>query len=284
MSKMKEALYQFLLDNKTEIIEEWMNRRKNDVDSFFSAQAPKYVETELKEEADELVLTVSRVFIEEDIAYQKFLLDWAVKIGEKRAQNNTTLQEVIFQFKVFKQIYLNYVNEFILKNENISIENVVNWNSQLNLAFDNVIEVFTSHYREANKQLLQSQQEIINELSSPIIPITETIAVLPLIGDIDTTRAKIIQESSLSQCAERSVETLFIDLSGVPIVDTMVAQQIFHVISSLQLIGVKSVLSGIRPEVAQTAIQLGIDFSTIRIEPNLSQALKQIDVLSSAGR
>ncbi len=281
---MKDALYQFLLDNKAEIIEEWMNRRKNDVDSFFSAQAPKYVEKELKEEADELVFTISRVFIEEDIAYQKFLLDWAVKIGEKRAQNDTTLQEVIFQFKVFKQIYLNYVNEFILKTETVSIENVVEWNSQLNLAFDNVIEVFTSHYREANKQLLQSQQEIINELSSPIIPITETIAVLPLIGDIDTTRAKIIQESSLSQCAERGVEILFIDLSGVPIVDTMVAQQIFHVVSSLQLIGVKSVLSGIRPEVAQTAIQLGIDFSTIRIEPNLSQALKQIDFLSSAGR
>ncbi|MDF4189845.1 RsbT co-antagonist RsbRB, partial [Ligilactobacillus salivarius] len=74
-------------------------------------------------------------------------------------------------------------------------------------------------------------------------------------------------------CAKRRVEHLLIDLSGVVVVDTMVAHQIFKLIEALNLIGVRSTLSGIRPEIAQTAVQLGIDFSNITIKTNLAQAL-----------
>ncbi|MDV2583684.1 STAS domain-containing protein, partial [Alkalibacillus haloalkaliphilus] len=83
--------------------------------------------------------------------------------------------------------------------------------------------------------LLQSQQEMITELSSPVILIKDQIAILPLVGDIDTYRAKIIFDKTLKQCNDLQVEHLVIDLSGVPIIDTMVANQIFHVISGLEL-------------------------------------------------
>ncbi|MFP3490379.1 STAS domain-containing protein, partial [Staphylococcus sp. SIMBA_130] len=83
-------------------------------------------------------------------------------------------------------------------------------------------------------------------------------ALLPLVGDIDSDRATAIFENTLEGCTTKRVDHLFIDLSGVYLVDTRVAQQIFQLITGLKLIGVTATLSGIRPEIAQTAVQLGI--------------------------
>jgi rsbT co-antagonist protein RsbR len=87
-------------------------------------------------------------------------------------------------------------------------------------------------------------------------------------------RAKFILEQTLQQCYEKGVSKLLIDLSGVVMVDTMVAQQIFQLVESLELIGVHAVLSGIRPEIAQTAVQLGLDFDNIEITAKLSNSIQ----------
>ncbi|OAZ59384.1 RsbT co-antagonist protein RsbRC [Bacillus siamensis] len=120
---------------------------------------------------------------------------------------------------------------------------------------------------------LNAQREMILELSSPVITLSKRTGLLPLVGNIDTHRAKYILENTLSTCANRLIEHLLIDLSGVVVVDTMVAHQIFKLIEALNLIGVSSTLSGIRPEIAQTAVQLGINFSDITVKSNLAQAL-----------
>lgn len=114
---------------------------------------------------------------------------------------------------------------------------------------------------------------MIQELSSPVIALDNKRALLPLIGDIDTTRAKFILEHTLEQCGEKGIHHLFIDLSGVVMIDTHVAHQIFNLIKSLSLIGVKTTLSGIRPEIAQTTVQFGISFNDVSIKPTLAGAL-----------
>jgi rsbT co-antagonist protein RsbR len=138
---------------------------------------------------------------------------------------------------------------------------------------DSVILKFTEETYHYSTYQLKAQQEMINELSSPVISLTRVTALLPLVGDIDTARAKMIIENTLNQCAVRNVEHLCIDLSGVVMIDTMVAQQIFQLISALKLIGVKTTLSGIRPEIASTAVQLGLSFKDVEIETNLAKAL-----------
>jgi rsbT co-antagonist protein RsbR len=100
---------------------------------------------------------------------------------------------------------------------------------------------------------------------------------LPLVRDIDTARAAAILENTIKQCAEQKVSQLFIDLSGVVIIDRMVAHQIFQLINGLSLIGVKTTLSGIRREIATTAIQLGLSFANISIASTLSKAIEQDD-------
>ncbi|MFE4522423.1 STAS domain-containing protein [Cytobacillus firmus] len=114
------------------------------------------------------------------------------------------------------------------------------------------------------------------ELSIPVIKITKEIGILPLIGDIDTQRAQELMEKALSKSNEFSLEHIIIDLSGVPVVDTMVADRIIRVVESLSLLGVKATLTGIRPEIAQTMIHLGINISHIEVASSLQKALQSL--------
>jgi rsbT co-antagonist protein RsbR len=136
---------------------------------------------------------------------------------------------------------------------------------------------FVEENQKYSEEKLIAQQEMINELSSPVIALNNHMGLLPLIGVIDTARAKLIVETTLEQCTEKDISHLLIDLSGVLIIDTMVAQQIFSLIETLGLIGVKSTLSGIRPEIALTATQLGLSFDQVSIKSNLAQALASKD-------
>ena len=112
-------------------------------------------------------------------------------------------------------------------------------------------------------------------MSAPVILLAKKTGMLPLIGEITPHRAEIMFEKALAQSSKHNLEKLFIDLSGVPLIDTMVAQQVFQLIKGLEIIGVQVALSGISPVIAQTAVQLGIKFIDIEVYNTLAQALKQ---------
>lgn len=122
-----------------------------------------------------------------------------------------------------------------------------------------------------------AQTNLINELSSPVIQLNHHISLLPLVGEINTERAKVIVSNTIKFCAEYEVGCLLIDLSGVSHIDTMVASQLSELIQGLTLIGTRTSLSGIRPEIAQTAVQLGIKFTGFNIYPSIAQALANLD-------
>nr|WP_243847105.1 STAS domain-containing protein [Thalassobacillus devorans] len=123
---------------------------------------------------------------------------------------------------------------------------------------------------------MYASQTEINELSVPIIEITESVAVLPLVGAIDTARAQLLMDHALSESSNNDYDYFIIDVSGVPVIDTMVADQIFKVIRGLKLIGVEVKMSGVRPEIAQTMVQLGVDFEDTLSFSSLHRALDYI--------
>ncbi|NKE05816.1 STAS domain-containing protein [Mesobacillus selenatarsenatis] len=114
------------------------------------------------------------------------------------------------------------------------------------------------------------------ELSIPVIKISDKIGVLPIIGDIDTQRAQELMNKALLKGSELSLEHIIIDLSGVPIIDTMVADRLIKVVRALSLLGIKVTLSGIRPEIAQTMVNLGVDVSDIPVTSNLHMAMERL--------
>ncbi len=170
--------------------------------------------------------------------------------------------------------YLDILGEFsAINKENVTNEEINYWGKIIINTFDQIILLFSETVQQTLNNQLRAQQQMINELSSPIISLEKNTALLPLVGDIDTARAKLILENTLEQCSNSGTDQLYIDLSGVVMIDTMVAHQIFQLIDALSLLGVECILSGIRPEISMTAVQLGLSFDKIKIRATLAQAL-----------
>ncbi|WP_067726574.1 STAS domain-containing protein [Oceanobacillus damuensis] len=138
---------------------------------------------------------------------------------------------------------------------------------------DKIIQAYSTAYIASYKENLDKKEEEFLTLSAPVVPILEGMAILPIVGGIDESRAERLMRNALYEANQRELDYLFIDLSGVSYIDTMIAYHIFKIVDSLELIGVKTVLSGIRPEVSHTMVSLGIDFKKIKTYSTLQQAL-----------
>lgn len=123
-------------------------------------------------------------------------------------------------------------------------------------------------------ELINQQREAIEELSTPIIKIWDQVLVLPLIGTLDTKRSQRLTEALLTELATTQSKVAILDITGVPTVDSAVANHMLKTISAVQLLGAQSVITGIRPEVAQTVVHLGVDLSNVITLSNLAEGLK----------
>ncbi|WP_066639072.1 STAS domain-containing protein [Desulfolucanica intricata] len=122
--------------------------------------------------------------------------------------------------------------------------------------------------------IIKKQNMALLELSTPVIPLMENILVLPLIGTIDTTRAGQIMDNLLNSIVKYQGETVLIDISGVPIVDTQVAHHIIKAVQAARLLGARCILVGIKPEFAQTIVKLGIDFQDLVTKNSMQTGLE----------
>lgn len=270
---MREDIYGHIIGRKEELANEWLERSTGDTESYIFNSSDK---SKLHLQHDQLIETVSRIFIESNNDFKLHIDDWSSSVAPHWVKSGVTMHETISQFRVIRTDYWDAVKSFILsEKQDFSIEEAFHWSNLVNDAFDFIMENFARHYEEAHNNILSSQQQMITELSSPVIPVKRGVGILPLVGDIDTYRARIILETALEEAAKQKLDMLFIDLSAVPIVDTMVAHQLFQLIDALRLIGVEAILSGIRPEIAQTAVQLGIEFRGIKTQATLMNALEQ---------
>ncbi len=120
---------------------------------------------------------------------------------------------------------------------------------------------------------LEQQREVIRELSVPVLPLQRGTLAMPLIGALDSTHLRDLQERALAAIQRTSARRLLLDITGVPIVDTQVAQGLIGVVQAARLLGTKVLLVGIRPEVAQTIVGLGLDLRSVRTFSDIETAL-----------
>lgn len=273
------ALYEFIIQHSSDMTDSWLASRDADGHGVYSKRMGAEVEVRLREQNQFFIKMIAAVFYEKSVITED-IDAWAKRVAEDRAGSNTPIHETIQQFKRFRTIFWDKIREFIEDPLNdINQSDILIWSSLLHSTFDIVIERFAEEYNYFTSKRIETQQDMINQLSSPVIPLSDFVGILPLVGEIDTHRAKWIMESTLQQCTDTNITQLFIDLSGVAIIDTMVANEIFQVVNTLKLVGVESIISGIRPEVAQTSVQLGIDFSQIPTQSTLKQALKSNKII-----
>ncbi|HEY1015337.1 MAG TPA: STAS domain-containing protein [Herpetosiphonaceae bacterium] len=129
-------------------------------------------------------------------------------------------------------------------------------------------------FERAKDEIIDLQQTALQELSTPIIPIYEGILVLPLVGSIDSQRAGQIMEGLLEGISANSADVVIMDITGVPVIDTGVANYILQAARAARLLGSQVVLVGIGAEIAQTIVQLGIDLSGITTRSNLQTGIE----------
>jgi rsbT co-antagonist protein RsbR len=131
-------------------------------------------------------------------------------------------------------------------------------------------------YVRVREELIADQAEQLLELSTPVVKLWEGVVALPLVGTLDSARAQVVMERLLQTLVDTGSPYAIIDITGVPAVDTQVAQHILKTVVAARLMGADCIISGIRPQIAQTIVALGIEFGDIATKASLADALRYV--------
>jgi rsbT co-antagonist protein RsbR len=130
----------------------------------------------------------------------------------------------------------------------------------------------TELHQQAHNSIIQRQQRELLELSTPVVRLWENILALPLVGTLDSARSQVVMEALLQRIVDTGAEIAIIDITGVPTVDTLVAQHLLKTIAATRLMGADCIISGIRPQIAQTIVHLGVDLGEVTTKATLADA------------
>jgi rsbT co-antagonist protein RsbR len=128
-------------------------------------------------------------------------------------------------------------------------------------------------YQKAREAVISRQQEELLELSTPVVKLWDGILALPMIGTLDSARTQVVMESLLQRIVETGSEIAIVDITGVPTVDTVTAQHLLKTVTAIRMMGADCIISGIRPQIAQTIVHLGIDLQGVTTKATLADAL-----------
>ncbi|MGY4535422.1 rsbT co-antagonist protein RsbR [Pseudomonas sp. TE3786] len=128
-------------------------------------------------------------------------------------------------------------------------------------------------YQASRESVIRRQQEELLELSTPVVKLWDGVLALPMIGTLDSQRTQVVMESLLQRIVDTGSEIAIIDITGVPTVDTLVAQHLLKTVTAIRLMGADCIISGVRPQIAQTIVHLGLDLQGVVTKANLADAL-----------
>jgi len=133
----------------------------------------------------------------------------------------------------------------------------------------------TEFYQKTREEVINRQQQELLELSTPVVKLWDGILALPMIGTLDSARTQVVMESLLQRIVETGAEVAIIDITGVPTVDTLTAQHLLKTVTAARLMGADCIISGIRPQIAQTIVHLGVDLGAVTTKATLADAFRR---------
>jgi rsbT co-antagonist protein RsbR len=128
-------------------------------------------------------------------------------------------------------------------------------------------------FQKTREEIINRQQREMLELSTPVVKLWEGILALPMIGTLDSARTQVVMENLLQKVVDTGAQIAILDITGVPTVDTLVAQHLLKTVTALRLMGAEAIISGVRPQIAQTIVHLGVDLQGVTTKANLADAL-----------
>ncbi|MYL36115.1 STAS domain-containing protein [Pontibacillus yanchengensis] len=259
---MEANLKEIVLNNSDDIVRMWLEEiEKNRKHDYTSTISGELFESTNREFVNVIFSSLEKQGLTNDIegfAERLINLGWPLSYltDGMQAFRRVTINYILSQST---RVDTNYFSEILSK--------VDEW-------VDPIINQLVNEYSGSWENIVSLQKVALQELSAPLIPVMENITVMPLIGTIDTDRAKQIMENLLDGVIKHHSEVVLIDITGVPVVDTMVAHHIIQAAEAVRLVGSTCILVGIRPEIAQTIVNLGIDLSKFPTKSSLRKGFE----------
>ncbi len=182
-------------------------------------------------------------------------------------QGYTPVETATFVFSLKQPLYTRLREEFGRQPAEL-----VEMSWSINLLLDAFGLYTTEVFQRSREAIILRQQEELLELSTPVVQLWEGILAVPLIGTLDSARTQVVMESLLQKIVETGAAIAIIDITGVPTVDTLVAQHLLKTVAAARLMGADCIISGIRPQIAQTIVHLGVDLTNVITKSTLADA------------
>lgn len=239
------------------------------------------LDIELPIEIVNKAITTNREFLEflgnslnlsDEIVTVEFI-EWHKKNeDESEARFSENISSMIQPYAETRLRLIKMLTKISIK-QGLSTEEVVFINNRISYLLDlSITRIIQLREQLANEKNIKNQK-VITELSSPIVPIQNGIAILPLIGEFDLNRSEHIMNNVIPKISELKIERLIIDFSGIATIDKEVASRILNIYDVLELLGVRTMFTGIRPDLASKIINSGIEFSSLHTFGSVQQAI-----------
>ncbi|MBF0708043.1 STAS domain-containing protein [Alkalihalobacillus hwajinpoensis] len=266
----------YILEQALEIAQSTYERQRQDLDDADFNNEPKL---SIKN-TTYLIKLIGKSLQKDTLNAFAAIEEFGEESGELVQDENEMIISLIVTVPLIREAIWEAI-EPVVEKLNMKPRDVIQLPSRIDPLLDQFVYSYGSSYITSNQQLETKYNSTLEELSTPIIPIIQNLAILPLVGNIDTYRATLIMEKTLDQSRKLQLDHMIIDLSGVVTMDTMVAKHLFDITEALSLMGVQVTLTGISPSISISAVQLGIDLHKLTIKSSLHNALTELAVLSN---
>jgi len=267
---MKSFSAQLLPTKQPEILETWMKLQLKDE----GLRSDLMSSDSLRQDSEQLLKAFLEAIKHDNftdvnaLEYDK-VNEVLAGISMSRATNGFSPRETAYFVFSLKEALTGVLEKNIKDPKDLYSESL-----KINKLIDSLGLITFETYIKGREEVILRQTSEISEISTPVIQVWAGILALPIIGTLDSARTQIVMESLLLKIVETESTIAILDISGVPAVDSLVAQHLIKTVAATRLMGAECIISGIRPEIAQTIVHLGIDLSNINTKASLAHALR----------
>lgn len=268
---MTDSIVDLLRQKKKQILTTWMRMQLAD-EALRDDLMPN---EQLRNQSDELLTTLFSVLTDANLTQLNTpeiepLVSLLSNISMTRARLGYTPRETA--------IYIFSLKDALLETIQADLDNdpkrLYQESRKINRFVDSLGVVTFETFLQGREEIILRQTDEMSNISTPVVKVWDGILAMPIIGTIDSSRTLLVMENLLQEIVNTGSDIAILDISGVPMVDSMVAQHLIKTVNATRLMGAECIISGIRPEIAQTIVHLGIDLSNVVTKATLASALK----------
>ena len=267
MTEQQSKVAQLLRKNERDVLQQWLSYQI----SATTMRADLIKESDLREESRRFLQLFNEVAQQnrddENAGSWKSVKDMLREVSRSRVvQGFSPSETATFIFSLKQPIF------DMLRREIRDVDELCREIWAATALLDKLGLYTTEAYLQSRESIISRQQQELMELSTPVVQLWDNVLALPLIGTLDSERTQVVMENLLEKVVETGAKIAIIDITGVPTVDTLVAQHLLKTVAAARLMGADCIISGIRPQIAQTIVHLGINLADIITKATLADA------------